>query len=74
MQVCAYIRLKDKSLGTSPKEIIDFCNGRISYFKVPRYIIFTDSFPLTTSGKVKKFKLREQAVKDLNLFIKSLDK
>ena len=45
----------------------EHCRGQIAHFKVPRYIRFTDSFPLTVTGKVQKFKLRERAIKDLGL-------
>jgi fatty-acyl-CoA synthase len=45
----------------------EFCQGRIAHYKVPRYIKFTDEFPMTVTGKVQKFKMREQAVEELGL-------
>ncbi len=48
-------------------ELRDYCKGRISHQKIPRYFRFVDSFPLTGSGKVQKFVLREQAIKELGL-------
>ncbi len=44
-----------------PEDVRDFCRGKISWFKVPRYISTIESFPLTGSGKVQKYKLRELA-------------
>ncbi len=44
-----------------------FCTGRIAHFKIPRYVRFVDEFPMTVTGKVQKFKMREQAVADLGL-------
>ncbi|HET8628133.1 MAG TPA: AMP-binding protein [Thermomicrobiales bacterium] len=44
-----------------------FCRGRIAHYKVPRYWRFTDAFPMTVTGKIQKFKLREQAVEELGL-------
>ena len=44
-----------------------YCKGRIAHFKVPRYVKFTDEFPLTVTGKVQKFKMREQAIAELGL-------
>jgi fatty-acyl-CoA synthase len=41
----------------------EFCRGRIAHFKVPRYVRFVDSFPMTVTGKVQKFKMREEAMK-----------
>ena len=66
-EVCAYVRLKEKGVGTSEQELKNFCQGKISYFKIPKHIIFTDQFPLTITGKVQKYKLRERAIADLNL-------
>ena len=43
----------------SPQEIVDFCGQRVAGFKVPRYVVVTGEFPMTPSGKVQKFKLRE---------------
>ena len=45
----------------------EFCRGRIAHFKVPRYVKFVDEFPMTVTGKVQKFKMREQAVDELGL-------
>jgi fatty-acyl-CoA synthase len=44
-----------------PQEMVDFCSGEIANFKVPRYVVVVDSFPMTQSGKVQKFRLRELA-------------
>ena len=49
------------------EELRAFCTGQISRQKIPRYWKFTDSFPLTGSGKVQKFILREQAINELGL-------
>jgi fatty-acyl-CoA synthase len=49
------------------EELRDFCSGRIAYFKVPRYVKFVDSFPMTVTGKVQKFKMRELAIEELGL-------
>jgi fatty-acyl-CoA synthase len=48
-------------------ELKEFCRGRIAHYKVPRYVKFTDGFPMTVTGKVQKFKMREQAVAELGL-------
>jgi len=40
---------------------------RVAHFKVPRYVRFTDEFPMTASGKVQKFRLRERAMRELGL-------
>jgi fatty-acyl-CoA synthase len=44
-----------------------FCQGRIAHYKIPRYVKFVDAFPMTVTGKVQKFKMREEAVSELGL-------
>ena len=48
-------------------EVRDFCNGQIAHYKIPRYVKFVDSFPMTVTGKVQKFKMRETAIDELGL-------
>jgi fatty-acyl-CoA synthase len=64
--VCACIRLRAGMLATE-EEILEFCRGRIAHYKIPRYVRFVDSFPLTISGKVQKYLIREQLRSELNL-------
>ena len=45
----------------------EFCRGRIAHYKIPRYVKFVDEFPMTVTGKVQKFKMREQAIDELGL-------
>ncbi|XP_053424705.1 medium-chain acyl-CoA ligase ACSF2, mitochondrial isoform X2 [Nycticebus coucang] len=65
-EICACIRLKNGE-ETTAEEIKAFCKGKISHFKIPRYIVFVTNYPLTVSGKIQKFKLREQMERHLNL-------
>ncbi|XP_077020860.1 medium-chain acyl-CoA ligase ACSF2, mitochondrial isoform X2 [Tamandua tetradactyla] len=65
-EICACIRLKSGEKATA-EEIRAFCKGKISHFKIPRYIVFVTSYPLTISGKIQKGKLREQMEQHLNL-------
>jgi fatty-acyl-CoA synthase len=64
--VLAWIKLKDGQQATS-QDIIDFCRGKIAYFKIPQYIRFVDSFPMTVSKKVQKFLIREQEIRERGL-------
>ncbi len=65
-ELCAWIIPK---AGTQPTEddIRDFCKGKIAHYKIPRYIRFVQSFPLTITGKVQKFKIRETMQQELGL-------
>ncbi|MEM5787029.1 MAG: AMP-binding protein [Syntrophobacteraceae bacterium] len=61
-QVGAFVILK-QGYSYAPEDIRDFCRGKISSYKIPKYVTFVDSYPLTASGKIQKFKLREEAAK-----------
>ncbi|XP_067101405.1 medium-chain acyl-CoA ligase ACSF2, mitochondrial [Osmerus mordax] len=65
-ELCACIKLKEGQ-DCSAEEIKAYCKGKISHFKVPRYVTFVKSYPLTVSGKIQKNKLREQTEKLLGL-------
>src|SRR5256886_16531062 len=63
-EVCAWIRLHDGVTATED-EFRDFCRGQIATFKIPRYIRFTSEFPMTVTGKIQKFRMREITVAEL---------
>ena len=62
----AFVQFKP-GMSASEQELIDFCKGKIANFKVPRYVMEVAEYPMTPSGKVKKFQLREMAVEKLGL-------
>jgi len=59
--VLAWIKLKAGESCTE-EEICGFCRGKIAHFKIPQYMRFVDSFPMTVTGKIQKFRIREQEV------------
>jgi fatty-acyl-CoA synthase len=61
--VLAWIRLKAGE-NAAEDEIRKFCEGRIAYFKIPQHIRFVDGFPMTVTGKIQKFKIREIEIKE----------
>ncbi|XP_078606586.1 medium-chain acyl-CoA ligase ACSF2, mitochondrial-like [Branchiostoma floridae x Branchiostoma japonicum] len=65
-EVCAWIKLKEGE-NLAMDDVRTFCKGQISHFKIPRYIRFVKEFPLTVTGKVQKYKMREQTTRDLDL-------
>jgi fatty-acyl-CoA synthase len=64
--VLAWIRPKPGASATE-EEIRCFCDGQIAYFKIPQYIRFVDEFPMTVTGKIQKFKIREIEIKERGL-------
>ena len=65
-ELCAWVIL-NAGAETTPEQIRDYCRGQIAHFKIPRYIMFVDGWPMTVSGKVQKYKMREESVKTLGL-------
>jgi fatty-acyl-CoA synthase len=68
-EVGAFI-IPHPSAAMTEDQVRDFCRGQISRFKIPKYVFFVDSFPLTSSGKIQKFVLREignKKVQDLGI-------
>lgn len=63
-EVCAWIKLREGQTATE-EEIRAFCEGKIAHFKIPRYIRFVDSYPMTITGKVQKYVMREQMAREL---------
>jgi fatty-acyl-CoA synthase len=65
-EVMAWVQLREGAK-VDEQALRDFCRGAISHYKVPRYIRFTKEFPLTVTGKIQKFRLRDMAVEELEL-------
>jgi len=65
-EISAWIKLKSGASMTAD-ELKEYCKGKIARYKIPRYIAFVEEFPMTASGKVQKFKLREQALEHFQL-------
>jgi fatty-acyl-CoA synthase len=65
-ELCAWIKLADGA-AADDGEIRDFCQGQIAHHKIPRYIQFVDGFPMTVTGKVQKFVMRDQVIEELGL-------
>ena len=63
-ELCAWIRLKPGAAATED-DIRAFCRDRITHFKIPRYVRFVESYPMTVTGKVQKFVMREMMSKEL---------
>jgi fatty-acyl-CoA synthase len=65
-ELCAFV-IPREGVALDPAALREYCRGRIAHLKVPRYVIVCAEFPLTVTGKVQKFKLRDQAVDQLGL-------
>ena len=65
-ELCAWIKLK-AGTQASDEEIRSYCREQIAHYKIPRHIRFVDSFPMTVTGKVQKYLIREQMIRELGL-------
>jgi fatty-acyl-CoA synthase len=65
-ELLAAVRLRPGASLTE-EEVRDFCRGRLAHYKVPRYVRFVEEYPMTVTGKIQKFKIRDAAVAELGL-------
>ena len=65
-ELCAWITLNDGA-NLTEDAVKDFCKGQIAHYKIPRYVKFVEEFPMTVTGKVQKFVMREAMIKELGL-------
>jgi fatty-acyl-CoA synthase len=65
-ELCAWVILREGSNATE-EDIRDFCRGKIAHYKVPRYVKFTTELPMTVTGKIQKYKMRELSTSELQL-------
>lgn len=65
-EVMAWIKVRE-GFEVSEAELLEYCQGRIAHYKVPKYWKFVDEFPMTISGKIRKVEMREISIKELQL-------
>ncbi len=65
-EMCAWVKLRPGA-ELSQDEVREYCRGKIAHFKIPRYVRFSAEFPMTVTGKVQKFKMRETSITELGL-------
>ncbi|MDQ0067610.1 AMP-binding protein [Chryseobacterium lathyri] len=65
-EVMAWVKVR-KGFNVSETELLEYCQGRIAHYKVPKYWKFVDEFPMTISGKIRKVEMREISIKELEL-------
>ncbi|MBV0934652.1 AMP-binding protein [Marinobacterium weihaiense] len=66
-ELIAWIKLHPDADEVTGDDLREFCKGKITHFKIPRYFKFVDTFPMTVTGKIQKFKMREISIEELGL-------
>jgi fatty-acyl-CoA synthase len=65
-ELCAWVKARPGSSLTEDG-VRDFCRGKLAHHKLPRYVRFTEEFPMTVTGKIQKFKMRDASIRELGL-------
>jgi fatty-acyl-CoA synthase len=66
-EIMAWVRLRDGAAALDAEGLRAFCQGKIAHYKIPRYVQVADEFPMTVTGKIQKYKMREAAIELLGL-------
>ena len=66
-ELIAWVKLHPGAEDVTAEALREFCKGKITHFKIPRYFKFVDQFPMTVTGKIQKFKMREISIEELGL-------
>ncbi|GEN27447.1 AMP-binding protein [Halovibrio variabilis] len=66
-ELIAWVKLNGTAGEVTGEELREYCKGKITHFKIPRYFKFVDEFPMTVTGKIQKFKMREISIQELGL-------
>jgi fatty-acyl-CoA synthase len=66
-ELCVWVTLRDGAEPLTPEKVREFAAGRLAHYKIPRYVLVVDGFPMTITGKVRKVEMRERSVELLDL-------
>jgi fatty-acyl-CoA synthase len=66
-ELCAWVRLRAGADGLDADAVRRFAQGKLAHFKIPRYVMVVDEFPMTVTGKIRKIEMREESARRLGL-------
>ena len=66
-ELCAWVRLRDGAEPHDAEAVRAFATGKLAHYKIPRYVMVVDEFPMTVTGKIRKVQMREESAKQLGL-------
>jgi fatty-acyl-CoA synthase len=66
-ELCAWVRMREGAEPLTADAVREFATGRLAHYKIPRYVLVVDEFPMTVTGKVRKVEMREESVRQLGL-------
>ena len=66
-ELCAWVRMREGAQPLTPEAVRTFATGKLAHYKIPRYVIVVDEFPMTVTGKIRKIEMREESARRLGL-------
>ena len=66
-ELMAWVRLRPGASALTAEDLRSFCSGKLAHYKIPRYVLVVDEFPMTVTGKIRKVEMRERSVEILGL-------
>jgi fatty-acyl-CoA synthase len=66
-ELCAWVRMREGAPPLDAAAVREFCSGRLSHYKIPRYVMVVDDFPMTVTGKIRKVAMRQESAEKLGL-------
>jgi fatty-acyl-CoA synthase len=66
-ELCAWVQVREGAEPLSAESVREFCTGKLAHYKIPKYVLAVDEFPMTVTGKVRKVEMREKSVDLLDL-------
>ncbi|MFC7502386.1 AMP-binding protein, partial [Nocardioides sp. GCM10030258] len=68
-ELCAWIKMKPGATPLDAVAVKEYATGKLAHYKVPRYVLVVDDFPMTVTGKVRKIEMREESTRQLGLTV-----
>ena len=66
-ELCAWVKMRTGAAPLDAAAVREFCSGRLAHYKIPRYVMVVDEFPMTVTGKIRKVQMREETARELGL-------
>jgi fatty-acyl-CoA synthase len=66
-ELCAWVRMRSGAEPLTADSVREYCRGQLAHFKVPRYVMLVEEFPMTITGKIRKVEMRERSIESLGL-------
>jgi fatty-acyl-CoA synthase len=66
-ELCAWVKMRSGATPLDADAVRTFASGKLAHFKIPRYVLIVDGFPMTVTGKIRKVEMRERTVVELGL-------